>query len=85
MKIKEKIELVNLKFGNIVDLKYKIFERELIDSKTIGRSLLIKLNKECECVQKIYYGRGCNSYKLYAPVGFVDYLKKEEYKDGINK
>lgn len=77
MNIENKIELINENFKTI-DLKYKVFDRELINSENIGRKLLIKLNKECSCVQKVYYGKGRNSYRLYAPLGFIDFIKKIE-------
>lgn len=77
MNIENKIELINEKFKTI-DLKYKVFDRELINTEKLGRKLLIKLNKECECIQKVFYGKGSHSYRLYAPSGFIDFIKKIE-------
>lgn len=73
--ISEYIDIINqeIPFQN---LKGSKSGREALTTKKLGRNLLIYLKDNCECVQKIYYGKGRNAYRYYAPEGFVMLVEK---------
>lgn len=70
------INLVNKKFP-FVNLKGKdmINNRELITVDDFGLAGVRHLNLKCDCIQKIFYSKGRNAYRLFAPKGFSDFIK----------
>lgn len=83
--IEKHIELVN-KFFPFKDLKGRVKERELLS--VIHSRDYINTFKKFDCVQKIYYGKGSNSYYYYAPTGFkqfMDNLDKIYLFETLNK
>lgn len=69
------VDLINQKLP-FKDLKGNKSEREVLTTEKLGRNLLIFLKENCECVQKIYYGKGRNAYRYYAPKGFLTVIEK---------
>lgn len=75
------IKMIDIKFINkkfpFVNLKGKemISSRELITVDDFGMAGLRFLNLHCDCIQKIFYSKGRNAYRLFAPKGFSDFIK----------
>lgn len=59
-------------------LRGKTKERIALTAFNLSSYQKSKLFKSFSCVQKYFYGRGCNSYRLYVPVALNGLFQSPE-------
>lgn len=74
--LKQNAEYINSQFP-FQNLKYKR-ERDIV-SGMFSKHEVAYIAKTFDCVQAIFYSDGANSYRYYAPKGFVNYIRNDLY------
>ena len=74
-KLKKELKTLNEKFP-FYDLKGKEGKKKrgMVSTCSFSLSDVRFLNKNFDCVQKIFYSKGRNSYYLYAPLDFIKHI-----------